>query len=60
MRQINKKRNRCHGCKPPIGDEPRSFNGSFVVAQAATKEEVTEELRKDVYAQRGVWDLDKV
>ncbi|KAL2013169.1 hypothetical protein VTN00DRAFT_694 [Thermoascus crustaceus] len=46
--------------KPPVGDEPRAFNGSFLVAQAATKEEALEELKKDVYAQRGVWDLDKV
>ena len=46
--------------KPPVGDEPRSFNGSFMVAHGATKEEVLEEVKRDVYAQRGIWDVDKV
>jgi hypothetical protein len=46
--------------KPPIGDEPRSFNGSFVVAKATTREEVLDEIKKDVYAQRGIWNVDKV
>lgn len=45
---------------PPVGDEKRAFNGSCVVARASTKEEVLEEIKKDVYATAGVWNVDKV
>ncbi|KIX03813.1 uncharacterized protein Z518_07366 [Rhinocladiella mackenziei CBS 650.93] len=44
---------------PPIEGEPKQFNGSCLVARAQSKEEVMEELRKDVYAKEGVWNLDK-
>lgn len=45
---------------PPTGDEQKAFNGSCVVARATTKEEVMEEIRKDIYATSGVWNLDQV
>ncbi|OAA60220.1 Dimeric alpha-beta barrel [Niveomyces insectorum RCEF 264] len=45
---------------PPVGDEPKAFNGSCMVAHAATKEEVLDEVRKDTYAKAGVWNLDKI
>ncbi|PGH27757.1 hypothetical protein AJ80_00545 [Polytolypa hystricis UAMH7299] len=44
--------------EPPAEGSPLKFNGSFIVAHAATKEEALEEIKKDVYATSGVWDLD--
>lgn len=34
--------------------------GSVMIAHAATKEEVIERLKKDIYTTSGVWDWDKV
>lgn len=36
------------------------INGSALVAVASSKEEVLEELKKDIYAKSNVWDLSKV
>lgn len=44
----------------PKEGEAKQFNGSCLVAKASSKEEVLEELRKDIYAQEGVWNLEKV
>jgi hypothetical protein len=46
--------------RPPAGDEQKAFNGSCIVARAASKEEVLAEIRKDIYATEGVWNLDKI
>jgi hypothetical protein len=45
--------------EPPKDGEPLKIMGSCMLAHAATKEEVMEQIRKDVYAQ-GVWDLSKL
>jgi uncharacterized protein YciI len=46
----------------PKDDEPSSlqFAGSTIVTTASSKEEVVEFLKKDVYAQNGVWDVENV
>ncbi|KEF55597.1 uncharacterized protein A1O9_08347 [Exophiala aquamarina CBS 119918] len=44
----------------PKEGEDKQFNGSCLVAKASSKEEVLEELRKDIYAQEGVWNVEKV
>lgn len=46
----------------PANDEPSSLkiNGSTLVLDAASKEEIMEMLKADVYAKEGVWDLEKV
>lgn len=44
----------------PKEGEDKQFNGSCLVAKASSKDEVLEELRKDVYAKEGVWNLEKV
>jgi hypothetical protein len=46
----------------PPDDEPTSlkFAGSMFVAEATTKEEVVEILKKDIYAESGVWDIENV
>lgn len=46
----------------PADDEPSSlqFAGSTIIAVAESKEEVLEILKKDVYAQTGVWDVENV
>lgn len=44
----------------PKEGEDKQFNGSCLVAKASSKEEVLGELRKDIYAQEGVWNLEKV
>jgi len=36
------------------------IEGSAMVAYASSKEEVLEQLKKDVYAESGVWDFSKV
>ena len=41
------------------GEGPK-INGSVMMAVADSKEEVLEELRKDIYATSGVWDVEKV
>lgn len=44
----------------PKEGEPLKIIGSAMVALAATKEEVVERLKADVYNENGVWDLSKV
>lgn len=44
----------------PKEGEDKQFNGSCLVVKASSKEEVLEELRKDIYVQEGVWNLEKV
>lgn len=44
---------------PKEGD-PLKMIGSAIVCVAASKEEVIEKLRKDIYAESDVWDLSKV
>lgn len=34
--------------------------GSCMIANASSKEEVMEVLKQDIYAQSGVWDINKV
>jgi hypothetical protein len=46
--------------EPPKEGEDKRFNGSCMVAKAATKQEVLDELQKDIYAKEEVWDLDRV
>lgn len=41
-------------------DDKLSFKGSCVVAVGASKEEVIEKLKEDVYAKNNVWDFDNV
>lgn len=45
--------------EPPKDAEPLAINGSAMMAYAATRDEVWEELKRDVYAKE-VWDLEKV
>lgn len=45
--------------EPPAKGSASYITGSAMVAHAATKEEVLELMKSDVYAQ-GVWDFDKV
>ncbi|KAH6655693.1 hypothetical protein BKA67DRAFT_657616 [Truncatella angustata] len=44
----------------PEGNDPAKwdFHGSTVVMVAASKDEVLEVLRKDIYTTSGVWDVD--
>ena len=46
----------------PTSDDPKdfSFAGSTLVVQATSREEIKEILRKDIYAQAGVWDVENV
>ncbi|KAL8352001.1 hypothetical protein RB601_002362 [Gaeumannomyces tritici] len=46
----------------PADDEPSSLkiNGSTLVVEATSKEEIMEILKGDVYTREGVWDLEKV
>lgn len=46
----------------PEGSDPSkfSFAGSTIVIEAASREEIKELLRKDIYAQSGVWDVENV
>jgi uncharacterized protein len=46
--------------EPPKEGAALKIIGSSMMAHAATKEEVLEMLKKDIYATSGVWDLDKV
>ncbi|KAL2134098.1 hypothetical protein VTI74DRAFT_985 [Chaetomium olivicolor] len=44
----------------PTSDDPSTFSfaGSTLVVVASSREEIKEVLRKDVYAQSGVWDVE--
>jgi len=44
----------------PKEGEALKINGSCMIAHAATKGEVIEELKRDVYTSGGVWDWEKV
>jgi hypothetical protein len=46
----------------PKDDEVTSldFAGSSIVVVAESKEQVLEELSKDIYARSGIWDMEKV
>lgn len=46
--------------EPPVEGQQKQFNGSCIVAKAKSRDEVLEELRKDIYAKEEVWNLDKV
>lgn len=41
-------------------DDRRKIIGNAIIASAETEEVLLEELRKDVYARGGVWDMDRV
>ena len=44
----------------PKEGEGLKITGSVMMAVASSKEEVLEKLKKDVYADNEVWDMDKV
>ncbi|OAA33295.1 Dimeric alpha-beta barrel [Moelleriella libera RCEF 2490] len=46
----------------PEADDPTTFDflGSTLVCRAESKEQIVEQLKKDIYVSSGVWDLDKV
>jgi len=44
----------------PKEDGKLKIEGSAMVAYASSKEEVLETLKKDIYAESGVWDFSKV
>jgi hypothetical protein len=44
----------------PKEGSPLKINGSVMMAVASSKEEVMERIKSDVYADKGVWDMDKV
>ncbi|KAH6641769.1 hypothetical protein F5144DRAFT_600370 [Chaetomium tenue] len=46
--------------EPPTSDDPSTFSfaGSTIIILASSREEIKEELRKDVYASSGVWDVE--
>lgn len=44
---------------PEPGETPQ-FRGSAVIIQANSAKEVLEILSKDIYVEKGVWDLDNV
>ncbi len=44
----------------PKEGEPMKMNGSMAVVEAATREEVIENLKKDIYGRSEVWDFEKV
>jgi len=43
---------------PKEGETPK-FKGSVFVVLASSKEEVVEQLNRDVYVKNGVWDMSK-
>jgi hypothetical protein len=45
---------------PPVDGEQKPFNGSCIVAHAQSREEVLDEIKKDVYATSGVWNLEGI
>jgi len=44
----------------PKEDGKLKIEGSAMVAYASSKEEVLETLKKDIYANSGIWDFSKV
>lgn len=40
--------------------QPPKINGSCMIARASSKDEVIEELKKDIYTTAGIWDWEKV
>lgn len=44
----------------PVEGQQKQFNGSCIIAHAATKEEILEQLRKDPFTSGGVWNLEEV
>jgi hypothetical protein len=46
--------------EPPKEGEPLKLKGSAFMAYAASKEEVLDQLKNDIYTTSGVWDLSKV
>lgn len=44
----------------PKEGSPLKITGSVMMAVASTKEEVLEKIKKDIYHDEGVWDMDKV
>ena len=46
--------------EPIKENEEMKMKGSFFLAVGETKEEVVEELRRDIYWRAGVWDLERV
>ncbi|KAI3531796.1 hypothetical protein CABS03_08641 [Colletotrichum abscissum] len=46
--------------KHPVEGEPALFIGSVVVYAAESLEEVYKIIKSDIYAKRGVWDLEKI
>ncbi|KAI5359899.1 hypothetical protein Slin15195_G117580 [Septoria linicola] len=40
--------------------QPPKINGSVLMAEADTKEEVMELVKSDVYYTKGVWDVEKI
>ncbi|KAK5462801.1 hypothetical protein LTS15_002513 [Exophiala xenobiotica] len=44
---------------PPVSGGDKQFNGSCVISKPRLREEVLEELSKDIYARGGIWNLDK-
>lgn len=46
--------------EPPKEGEPLRLNGSAIMTYAASREEVLEQLKGDIYTTTGVWDLSKV
>ncbi|KAL5604948.1 hypothetical protein FOVSG1_005095 [Fusarium oxysporum f. sp. vasinfectum] len=45
---------------PPIDGQEKAIDGSCIVANAPSREEVMEEIRKDIYATSGVWNFEKI
>ncbi|KAK3500279.1 uncharacterized protein B0T23DRAFT_371935 [Neurospora hispaniola] len=52
--------NGCFQMGAPTSDDPKTFKfaGSTIVLVAESREEVIKILKDDVYAQKGVWDVD--
>ncbi|KAK2596701.1 hypothetical protein QQS21_006216 [Conoideocrella luteorostrata] len=46
----------------PADDNPANFDfmGSTLVCRGESKEQILEQLKKDVYVTSGVWDIEKV
>ncbi|KAI4717378.1 hypothetical protein E4T48_06409 [Aureobasidium sp. EXF-10727] len=44
----------------PKEGSPLKIKGSVMLALASSKEEVMEKIKKDIYADKGVWDMDKI
>ncbi|KEQ75034.1 YCII-related domain protein [Aureobasidium namibiae CBS 147.97] len=44
----------------PKEGSPLKITGSVMMAVASSKEEVMEKIKSDIYADKGVWDMDKI